>query len=101
MQPQKYRGKPVIIEAMQLTRNVAERKAIMAWVGEGNLETEKEWDPINLHIKTQNGVTVAEPGDWIVKGTQGDFYPCKNATFQEKYEPIAQAQTGAGTNARR
>lgn len=90
MQPQKYRSKPVIVEAVQLTRNIKERDEIITWVGEGNLEDKKEWDPINLHIKNEHGVVVAEPSDWIIKGSRGEFYPCKNSTFVEKYEAAIQ-----------
>lgn len=28
----------------------------------------------------------AEPGDWIIRGVQGEFYPCKPDIFAETYE---------------
>lgn len=29
----------------------------------------------------------AKPGDWIIKGVAGEFYPCKPHIFKETYEP--------------
>lgn len=85
-QPQRYRSRPVTIEAMQLS--TASRKDVIAWVGEANLE-DKSWDPVNLHIRNEHGLVVAELGDWIIKGSRGEFYPCKDSTFREKYELLS------------
>jgi hypothetical protein len=30
----------------------------------------------------------AEPGDWIIRGVQGEFYPCKPAIFEATYELV-------------
>jgi hypothetical protein len=27
------------------------------------------------------------PGDWIIKGVKGEFYPCKPDIFEATYEP--------------
>jgi hypothetical protein len=43
--------------------------------------------PIML-IQTLEGTMAANPGDWIIKGIQGEFYPCKNEIFLESYEPV-------------
>jgi hypothetical protein len=81
--PQKYRGKPVLIDAMRLQAST--RADIIAWLGDQWLDRE-QFDPVNLHIKNEHGVVIAEVGDWIIKGSRGEFYPCKHATFNEKYE---------------
>lgn len=102
MQPQKYRSKLVTIEAMQLTRNVKERADIIAWIGEGGIEDKDSFDPVNLHIRNEHGIVVAEPGDWVIKGSRGEFYPCKDYTFVEKYEVLQpNPSTPAGANARK
>ena len=31
---------------------------------------------------------VADPGDWIIKGVQGEFYPCKPEIFEKTYEKV-------------
>ena len=42
----------------------------------------------SLIIKTLEGNMRAEPGDYIIKGVQGEFYPCKSDIFKETYETI-------------
>lgn len=41
------------------------------------------WDIITLE-----GVMRAIPGDYIIKGVKGEFYPCKPDIFEETYEPV-------------
>jgi hypothetical protein len=31
----------------------------------------------------------ASPGDWIIRGVKGEFYPCKPDIFEATYEPVA------------
>lgn len=40
------------------------------------------------YIKTLEGGHIVSPGDWIIKGIAGEFYPCKNEIFQKTYEPV-------------
>lgn len=47
-----------------------------------------------LIILTLEGEMVARYGDWIIKGTEGEFYPCKDSVFQRKYRPAAPAADG-------
>ncbi len=39
-----------------------------------------------IFIETLEGTMQASPGDWIIKGTEGEFYPCKPSVFERKYE---------------
>lgn len=39
-------------------------------------------------IATLEGVMQAKPGDWIIRGTQGEFYPCKPDIFAESYDIV-------------
>ena len=41
-----------------------------------------------LDINTLEGVMKAMPGDWIIKGVKGEFYPCKPDVFEATYEPV-------------
>ena len=38
-------------------------------------------------ITTLEGEMTASPGDWIIKGVKGEFYPCKPDIFEATYEP--------------
>ncbi len=42
------------------------------------------WD---LIIPTLEGDHRADPGDWIIRGVKGEFYPCKPDIFTKTYEP--------------
>ena len=74
-----YRKKPVVIEAIQWTgRNHAE---IEAFAGEA-----VRLSPIGSYsIRTLEGVMFAERGDWVIRGVQGEFYPCKPDIFEATY----------------
>lgn len=41
-----------------------------------------------LAIQTLEGVMTAEPGDWIIKGVKGEYYPCKPDIFARIYEKL-------------
>jgi hypothetical protein len=75
----KFRKKPVEIEAVQYTgENLNE---ILQFVG--RLKTGP-----GCRIETLEGTMEASPGDWIIKGVKGEFYPCKPEIFLATYEPV-------------
>jgi hypothetical protein len=39
-----------------------------------------------LEIKTLEGIMKAIPGDYIIKGIQGEIYPCKADIFKNSYD---------------
>lgn len=41
-----------------------------------------------LDIPTLEGVMTAKPGDWIIKGVKGEFYPCKPDIFEATYDKV-------------
>jgi len=76
----KYRKKPVVIEALIWTGvNVNE---MYTFTGHSNSKKQEQ----RLRIKTLEGHIWAEPGDYIIKGVQGEFYPCKPDIFKMTYE---------------
>lgn len=99
----KYRKKPVEIEALQLTReNVAE---VARWCGGRVVEEAKPGDPTDVYIAldiptlegTMRGETLHSStwngrryigGDFIIRGVQGEFYPCKPDIFEQTYERV-------------
>ena len=40
-----------------------------------------------MSILTLEGVVIAQPGDWIIRGVKGELYPCKPDIFAATYEP--------------
>lgn len=41
-----------------------------------------------IYVPTLEGSMFAAPGDWIIRGVQGEFYPCKPDIFAATYEPV-------------
>lgn len=88
--PKTFRKKPVEIQAMLLTRdNVHE---VARWCGGRVIEESKASDPsdvyIGLDIPTLEGLMRAAVGHWIIRGVQGEFYPCKPDIFAATYEEV-------------
>lgn len=82
---QKFRKKPVVIEAVQVpargeepTEELIELVQTQDWIG----------DDEGIGINTLEGAMVASPGDWIIKGVSGEYYPCKPDFFAKTYEPV-------------
>lgn len=79
----KYRKKPVIVEAKQLTEeNMVE---IKEWCG-GELITNSHTEGYDLFINTLEGLMHADINDYIIRGVEGEFYPCKPDIFEKTYE---------------
>lgn len=79
----KYRKKPVIIEAKQLTEeNMVELKE---WCG-GELVPNSHTKGYDLYINTLEGLMHADMNDYIIKGVEGEFYPCKPDIFKKTYD---------------
>jgi hypothetical protein len=78
----KYRKKPVVIEAVQFTGNFDE---IETFVG-----GDAEFRNGELVIATLEGPLRASPNDWIIRGVQGEFYPCKPDIFEATYEAVGE-----------
>lgn len=82
-----FRKKPVNVAAIQWTgANVEEVKAFF---GE---EAKKCLSPYqskgNLIIETLEGNQIALPGDFIIRGIKGEYYPCKPDIFEKTYEVV-------------
>lgn len=43
---------------------------------------------VKLEIVTLEGVMVANLGDWIIMGVNGEVYPCKPDIFEKTYEKV-------------
>ena len=87
----KFRKKPVVIEAIQLLES--QLQSVFDFIGESRNYPECEIagiDPSDgkFKIKTLEGVMVAELRDWIIKGINGEFYPCKPDIFEQTYEEV-------------
>lgn len=87
--PQRYRKKPVEVEAMQFSGENG--LAIVSWATRFSIA---DPDPISigldgyLYIETLEGRMRVSPLDWVIKGVQGEFYPCKPDIFEATYDVV-------------
>lgn len=91
----KYRKKPVVVEAIQWTGSNLEE--IRNFVGSDLIEEYVEFFDIkrtlnkmlvDIAIDTLEGTMRVDYGDYIIKGVQGEFYPCKPDIFEQTYEEV-------------
>lgn len=84
----KYRKRPVEIEAVQWDgANYLITETFMK--GSGAVVDQSYSKLGVILIPTLEGVMTAQVGDWIIKGTHGEFYPCKPDIFEQIYEEVA------------
>lgn len=81
----KFRKKPVVIEAEQYVPGG--QLHIEAWMIGHNAREQFGVSGDDVHIHTLEGIMTANPGDWIIRGVKGEFYPCKPDIFGATYEP--------------
>lgn len=88
-EPQKFRKKPVEIEAIRYLPpgNCRDVWEFLGWDWTDHEECD-ESDEIG--IDTLEGIMTAHPGDWIIRGVEGEFYPCKPCIFAATYEAVEQ-----------
>lgn len=84
----RYRKKPVVIEAIQFDGTALSASVLIDWgrgaIGVEDASMAKE----TLCIETLEGVMHVSAGDYVIKGTSGEFYPCKPDVFAAVYEEV-------------
>lgn len=82
MMPKFYKKRPIVIQAVQ-------------WTGDNQTEMLKfcercfsKMEKDNLVVVTLEGDMTASVGDYIIRGIQGEFYPCKPDIFELTYETV-------------
>lgn len=88
----KFRKKPVVIEAVQTkeAQNAAEHnwKALPSWIRDEYEKGNIIFTPEAVFINTLEGNMRSEPSDMIIRGVNGEIYPCKPDIFKKTYEPV-------------
>lgn len=88
-----YRKKPVTIQAEQWDGGPVRATEIINWIlaSGGTARYLDNFEPIGvdvLRIDTLEGTMSAVAGDYIIRGVQGEFYPCKADIFDATYEAV-------------
>lgn len=85
----KFRKKPVVIEAVQVTKGLGLIEDPPQWIKDVLIsQVMTEASNSGWYIKTLEGTMRADRGDWIIQGVKGEIYPCKPDIFAATYEPV-------------
>ena len=94
----KYRKKPIVIDAWKCGGIWnAEMKALVL-LSDHKIVPVKDGNKVAwISILTLEGNMRADPGDWIIRGIKGEFYPCKPDIFEATYEEVPPVPDGKMT----
>lgn len=81
----KYRKRPVVIEAVQITDATFDDPHPNEEHVVGVI-----YDPRNrcVRIRTLEGEMRGNLGDWIIRGVKGELYPCEDSIFRATYDEV-------------
>lgn len=85
---QKFRKKPVIVEATQLINNEFRSLDDIPLSDCKHWRTGRDEKGFYVIIPTLEGDMRADNNDWIIKGVNGEYYPCKPDIFEKTYEQV-------------
>jgi hypothetical protein len=74
----KYRAKPVVIEACVYDHSL----------DVSGFEGVRHCAGHHGHVETLEGEMEIKTGEYLIRGTKGEYYPCKADIFKEKYEEV-------------
>jgi len=92
-----YRKKPVVIDAWQFNPKAAPTD-LPDWIWSAMMDRSiavkfDRAETASLVITTREGAVAASSGDWIIRGVEGEIYPCKPDIFAKTYERVSQPAT--------
>jgi len=82
-----YKKRPVVIEAIQFN-GLNWRECLQFMSDEILIFTQDMSTRNHIEIETLEGVMKASVDDYIIKGINGEFYPCKPDIFNKTYEAV-------------
>lgn len=91
----KYKKKPIVVEAVQWNGlNLEEIKdfvgdSLIYNINDAAWKVGKDAPTVHIKIKTLEGTMIAKTGDYIIRGVNGEIYPCKAEVFWRSYEEVS------------
>lgn len=73
---QAYQSRVVTIHAVQFTGRAIDTHP----------EIRYDDADVQYYVQTLEGPLTIRKGDWLIRGTEGEYYPCKDSVFRRKYE---------------
>jgi hypothetical protein len=83
----KFRKRPVEVDAW-LFRDPCDFSGRPEWFGEAAHAGKIVFCSTHIQVVTDEGLMTAKPGDWIIRGVEGEIYPCRASVFEKTYEPV-------------
>ena len=84
---QRFRKKPVVIEAYLFTGTEASMNGLVDWISShGAMFSRWGENHCRIGIRTLEGLMEVSSGDYVIRGVKGEFYPCKPDIFAATYE---------------
>lgn len=82
--------KPVEIEFVRWTGGADSYRDCYSFMGYDPFVITAYWvtNKKEIYVDTLEGMITASIGDYIIKGTRGEFYPCKPDVFSDVYEVL-------------
>lgn len=84
----KYKKRPVVIDAFRCGVDTDEPDWFHDAIASGEASFSTHGD-VYIYIFTLEGTMTANVGDWVIKGIQGELYPCKPDIFMATYEAVS------------
>lgn len=84
----KYRKKPVVVDAVKFEDTAEALATISDLASDKLIVVSYRSRPLTMSIPTEEGVMTATEGDYIIKGVNGEIYPCKADIFAQTYEVV-------------
>lgn len=79
----KYRKRPLEVDAIRWT---GENVAAIGHFTDGHRNVGYDPSSHSLFVVTSAGQVRCAAGDWLVRSASGEYYPCKDAIFEQDYE---------------
>jgi hypothetical protein len=94
----KFQKKPVVIDAWPigdlLDAARAGAEGLPTEVREAYTKGTIEFEPEHILIATMEGVMVGRRGWHLIRGTEGEWYPCEDDAFQRTFKPLPDSLLG-------
>lgn len=88
----KYVKIPVEVEAWQIPEDDGETREVPSWLVDallsGAVKTHEFGGAPGLRIMTLEGVMRGNVGDYVIRGVEGELYPCKTSVFEKTYRKV-------------
>lgn len=95
----RWRKRPVAVDAWQWDGGMDTASAIVGWITKAHPTGVARFtpsvyngpdlvSPATIEIDTLEGTMTTSAGDFVIRGLEGEFYPCKASIFMASYEPV-------------